>query len=123
MRFRLATALCVSMFWSLPAAAHDVYLPSDQVTTPKVAKASKPIYTSEAMLRRIKGGSVGSVVVLQVDVRPDGTVGTVALVKSLSPDLDQLATKQVKQWLFTPGEKDGKPVTVRIEVTVPFDFR
>ena len=120
MRFRLAMAVCVSLFWALPAAAQDVYLPSDRVTTPKVVKTSKPIYTTEAMLRRltVEGGSVA--VVLQVDVRPDGTVGTVALVKSLNPDLDRLATEQVRKWVFTPGEKDGTPVTVRIEVTVPF---
>ena len=118
MRYRVATAACISLFWALPAVAQDVYYPSDQVTTPKLTKTSKPAYTSEAMKARIQGS-----VVLQLDVRPDGTVGTVALVKSLDAGLDGEATKAVKQYLFTPGEKDGKPVTVRVEVTVAFAMR
>lgn len=121
MRFQLTSAACIALLWAPPLAAQDVYLPSDQVTAPKVIKSGKPTYTSEvgrALIRGIKG-----VIVLQVDVRPDGTVGTVALVKGLGFGLDENAAKEVKQWLFAPGEKDGKPVTVRIEVTVPFNSR
>jgi TonB family protein len=62
-------------------------------------------------------------VTLQVDVRPDGTVGTVALAKSLHPGLDEEAAKAVKQWQFVPGEKDGQPVTVRLDVDVAFNLR
>jgi TonB family protein len=101
-----------------PVAAQDVYLPSALVTTPKVIKSSKPAYTADAMLRRIQGE-----VVVQVDVRPDGTVGTVALVKSLFPGLDEEAVKAVKEFQFEPGEKDGKPVTVRTDVALAFNLR
>jgi TonB family protein len=101
-----------------PVATLDVYLPSAVVTTPKVIKSSKPAYTTEAMRRRIQGE-----VVLQVDVRPDGTVGTVALVKSLFPGLDEEAVKTVREFQFAPGEKDGKPVTVRTDVAMAFNLR
>jgi protein TonB len=107
------------LLWASTLAAQDAYLPSDQVTTPRVLKSFKPSYTVEAMLRRIEGN-----VVLQVDVRPDGTVGTVALVKSLGLDeLDAEAVKAVKRFQFAPGEKNGKPVTVRTEVSVAFIMR
>jgi protein TonB len=101
-------------------AAQDVYLPSDLVTKPKLIQFPRPAYTSEAMLRRI-GGKKGEVV-LQVDVRPDGTVGTVALVKSLAPELDEQAVTAVRGYQFVPGEKDGKPVTVRTDVTIEFNL-
>ena len=110
-----AITACLWLLAVLPAAAQDVYLPSDQVTAPTATKTTKPAYTSEAMLRRIQGS-----VVLQVDVLPDGTVSTVALVKSLDPGLDEEAVKAVKQWRYSPGLKNGKPVTVRVEATLPF---
>lgn len=97
MRSSLASVLSVSLFCAVPLAGQDVYLPSDQVTAPKVIKSPAPAYTADAMARRIQG-----VVVLQVDVLPDGTVSTVALVKSLEPGLDEQAAKTVKQWVFTP---------------------
>ena len=122
MRARLATAVWLVSFLPVTLAAQDVYLPSDQVTAPTVIKAAKPLYTSEVMMHRIKG-SEGSVV-LQVDVLPDGTVGTVALVRSpLNEGLVENAVKAVKQSLYAPGMKDGKPVIVRIEVRVPFGVR
>ena len=109
---------CVALL-SVPLTAQDVYLPSDQVTAPKLIKSGKPPYTSEAMLRRITGTDAPTVL-LQIDVLTDGTVGTVALVKSVDPKLDQLAAISVKQWQYEPGTKDGKPVIVRINVDYPF---
>jgi TonB family protein len=118
MRMRLVAAgLCVVSL-SLTLAAQDVYLPSDSVSKPVVKKMVQPQYTFEAMKRRIVGE-----VTLQVDVRPDGTVGTVALVKSLFEGLDEEAVKAAKQWEFAPGEKDGKPVTVRTEAVIVFNLR
>ena len=118
MRIRFISAACLALFSTLPLAAQDAYLPSDTVSKPVVKKMVQPQYTSEAMKRRIVGE-----VTLQLDVRPDGTVGTVALVKSLFQDLDEEAVKAAKQWQFAPGEKDGKPVTVRTEAVVVFNLR
>ena len=114
---RLAVATCLSCVFAVPVAAQDVYFPSDQVTPPRVVKAAKPLYAAEVMLYRIRESERS--IVLQVDVLPDGTVGTVALVRSpLGEGLVEKAVKAVKQSLYTPGMKDGQPVTVRIEVRV-----
>jgi protein TonB len=115
---RLALAVLVSSVVVAPAIAQDVYLPSAAVTLPTAIRSPAPPYTPDAMLRRIQGA-----VSLQVDVRPDGTVGTVALVKSLYPELDETAVATVRQWRFTPGTKDGKPVAVRVSVEVEFRLR
>jgi protein TonB len=100
-------------------AAQDlVYRVSDQVTAPKVLSTAKPPYTPTAMLKRIEG-----TVELEIDVLPDGTVGAVALVKSLEPGLDQEAAKTVKKFTYTPGTKDGKPVAVRTTVKLEYHMR
>ena len=100
-------------------AAQDlVYRVSDQVIAPKVLSAAKPPYTQAAMLKRIEGA-----VELEVDVMPDGTVGAVALVKSLDPELDQEAAKTAKKFTFIPGTKDGKPVAVRTTVKLEYHMR
>lgn len=118
MRPRFASAVLVVSSLAVTWSAQDVYLSGDQVTTPTLIRAAKPVYTPEGMIRRIQG--VNGAVVLQVDVLPDGTVGTVALVRStLSTALVEDAVKVVKQRVYAPGMKDGKPVAVRIEVTVP----
>lgn len=60
---------------------------------------------------------------LELDVMPDGGVGTVALVKSSGAELDEVATEAAKKFKFTPGVKDGQPVAVRIALELEFDSR
>ena len=56
---------------------------------------------------RIQGTVLLSVVVLAED-----TVGDVAVIRSLDTQtgLDAPAVSAAKQWLFTPGQKDGVAV-------------
>ena len=37
--------------------------------------------------------------------------------------LDDQAVKAMKQWSFKPGTKDGKPVTVRVDVQMSFTLK
>ena len=117
MWFRVAAtaSLFFSVLGVLPAAAQDVYLPSAQVTPPRLITSVQPPKSSWAHLGRIMG-----VVRLQVDVRPNGTVGTVALVRPMHPLLVRLAIEAVRKWQYAPGMKDRKPVTVRIDATIEF---
>ena len=97
--------------------AQDVYRVSERITAPKLVEISKPRYGAWAMLR--KAGVIG----LELDVMPDGTVGTVALVKSSGAELDEVATEAAKKFKFTPGMKDGQPVAVRIALELELDSR
>jgi periplasmic protein TonB len=64
------------------------------------------------------------VVVLEAVVMPDGSVGTVRIVRSLDPNgLDKEAVRTVKLWRFTPGRKDGKPVASLVQVDMAFTLR
>ena len=94
--------------------------PGDGVSAPRVLKEVKPVYTDEAKKERIQG-----VVAMDVVVLADGTVGDVKVTKSLDVKygLDEQAVKSVKQWMFAPGTKDGKPVDVLVQIEMTFTLK
>lgn len=92
----------------------------DQVTAPRVKRDVKPKYTREAMAAQIEGE-----VLLRVVVLPDGRVGSVRVLRSLDPDygLDAEAIAAARQWRFTPGTRDGAPVSVWVTLALSFSLR
>ena len=93
----------------------EVYRPGEDVTTPRVLKEIKPMYTPEAMRKGVQGALEIECVVL-----PDGTVGDTRIISALHPQLDAEALKALRQWRFEPGMKAGKAVPVRVAVTMTF---
>jgi protein TonB len=83
-------------------------------------KEVKPAYAAEAIQNRIQGSVLLSAVVLS-----DGTVGEVTIIRSLDTTfgLDAQAVLATKQWLFTPGMKDGLAVAVRVTIEMTFTLR
>jgi protein TonB len=96
----------------------DVFRAGPGVTLPKVVHEAKPEYTAEARRAGIQG-----TVLLDCLVLVDGTVGDVRVVKRLDPDLDAEAIRTLRQWRFTPGEKDGRAVPVQVAVEMSFLLR
>ncbi len=45
------------------------------------------------------------------------------VTRSLFPSLDDAALRTLSEWTFKPGTKDGKPVSVRVEVEMTFSLR
>jgi protein TonB len=75
-----------------------------------------PEYPPEAKRRHEEG-----LVELEVEVLPDGSVGTVKVVKDPnSPRLCQAAVTAVRKATFQPATRDGQPVAGRL--IVPFRF-
>jgi periplasmic protein TonB len=97
-----------------------VYEPGNGVSLPQVVSEVKAEYTPEAKQNRIEGK-----VVLEVVVLSDGKVGDVKIVESLDSvyGLDANAVKAMKQCVFKPGTKDGKPVAVRVHAVTNFTLR
>jgi periplasmic protein TonB len=95
------------------------YRPGNGVSAPKLVKEVKPNYTPEARAAKIQG-----TVLLSAVVREDGTVGDVKVSRSLDAKygLDAEAVKAAKQWTFTPGMKDGKPVAVAVTIELAFNL-
>ena len=88
------------------------------LTMPRVISEARPSYTRDAMRAKIEG-----TVVLSAVVEPDGTVGDVKVIRSLSPDLDAEAIRAAKRWQFEPGKKDGKPVPVVVAIELTFTLK
>lgn len=76
-----------------------------------------PKYTAEAMRAKTTGE-----VWLDAIVLKNGTVQVLGITKSLDPvfGLDQAAIDAAKQWLFSPGKKNGVPVDVRVTLIIEF---
>jgi protein TonB len=96
------------------------YRPGNGVMLPRVLQEVKPAYTAEAMRAKVQG-----TVLLECVVMPDGTVGTVDVVKSLDSSfgLDQEAIKAAKRWRFAPGTRFGEPVPVLVTIELTFTLR
>jgi periplasmic protein TonB len=112
----LACALAVTI-----AAQEKIYRQGDDgITLPRIIRQVKPQYTKEAKEARIQGE-----VVVAAVVKDDGKVGEVTVTKSLDTvyGLDEEAVNAVKQWLFSPGTKDDKPVAVRVEIELTFTLK
>lgn len=116
----LVVMLALASVAPLAQTAGQVYDPGNGTTLPVVVTQVKPDYTPAAMKARIEG-----TVILQSIVLPDGTVGDVRVAASLDSEhgLDEQAVAAMKQWTFKPGQRDGKPVAVRIHCEMRFALR
>ena len=115
-----AARFAASLAPTTPAqtTSQQVYQPGNGVTFPTLLRHEQPVYTEAARRARAEG-----VVVLEVVVRTDGTVGDVRYSRSLDSihGLDENAVAAAKRWLFKPGLREGKPVATI--VTLELEFR
>lgn len=88
------------------------------VVAPVLVRETHARFTDQARKKRVQG-----VVQLEAVVLEDGTVGDVKVTKSLEESLDQAAVEAMKQWLFKPGQRDGKAVRVLIDVEMTFTLK
>jgi len=85
------------------------------IEPPSIRRQVSPRYSGEALTRKIQG-----IVVLEVVILRDGTVGSVRVIRSLDPRLDLKAMEAVRQWLFVPGKFRGIAVDVIADIQVDF---
>jgi periplasmic protein TonB len=96
----------------------DVFRSGPGITLPKLVHETKPSYSATARNAGVQGN-----VVLDCVILTDGTVGDVRVSKPLDSDLDAEAIRTVRQWKFTPGEKEGQAVPVQVSVELTFTLR
>jgi protein TonB len=92
-----------------------VVRPGAGVTMPVVIKKVEPEFSEEARKARANG-----FVVVYCEIGPDGKPHNLRVSRSYGLGLDEEALKAVSQWLFRPGTKGGKPVTVAASIEVAF---
>jgi TonB family protein len=95
-----------------------VYKVGEGITAPKATTHPNPRYTQKALDERLHGS-----VELSGIVETDGSISSIKVVKGLSDDLDQQAIDALKQWRFTPGQKDGVDVRVAVHVEMTFTMK
>jgi TonB family protein len=85
---------------------------------PRLLKEVKPSYPVSK-----RGSGIQGMVTIDCIVLADGTVGEVRVARGIDPDLDLEAIRAMRQWRFTPGERDGKPVPVQVSVEMSFTLK
>ena len=94
------------------------YRPGSGITPPRLLKEVRADYTEDARLRGVTGE-----VVMEIVVRRDGSVGDVRILQGLGGGLNERATQAVRQWRFSPAQRQGAAVDVIVEVAVEFKLR
>lgn len=87
-------------------------------SAPALVEAFPPTYPAELQAEQRTGS-----VTVQFFVGEDGTVGDLTVVASDHPAFSAAALEALAQWRFRPGLKEGKPVTTRLQIEVPFHLR
>ena len=85
------------------------------VSSPRLLHKVEPEYSEEARKAKYQG-----TVMLAVEVWEDGMAHNIRILRSLGLGLDEKAVEAVKQWRFSPGKKDGRPVKVAAQIQVSF---
>jgi periplasmic protein TonB len=97
------------------AGGEGVYHSGGSVTLPVPTRKVEPEFSEEARKARANG-----IVVIYVEIGPDGKPRNLRVARSFGMGLDEKALEAVSQWLFRPGTKNGKPVTVGANIEVSF---
>lgn len=81
---------------------------------PKPIRTTKPQYPQEAFVKKIEG-----TVMVEFVIDAQGGVVNVRVLKSI-PLLDAAAIACIKQWVFTPAKKGGRPVATIAQAPIGF---
>lgn len=88
--------------------------PSDPtVKLPRAVHAPKPVFTDSASRPGVQG-----TVEVSLLVGTDGKPYNIKIVRSLDPGLDAASIESAKALRFSPATKDGKPVAMRMRMTM-----
>ena len=86
-----------------------------EVSAPVPQRKIDPKYPQTAIQEHIEGE-----VVLYGVIRPDGSVDSIQVVRSLDPQLDANSVAAFSQWKFQPATKNGEPISLEAIVHIPF---
>jgi TonB family protein len=88
---------------------------TEDIEPPVPLDQPRPEYSAEAREHKHEG-----VVVLRVEVGPDGRVSSATVQNPLGMGLDEKAQEAVRQWVYKPALKDGRPVAVQFDLSINF---
>ncbi len=94
-----------------------VYWGSDVTTKVRVLSKPEPSYTSQA-----RSAGLAGTVILRAVFTAHGTVENILVVRSLPGGLTAESVQAARRIKFTPATKDGKPVSVFMELQYNFNL-
>ncbi len=96
---------------------NDSFSRRNWLTAPSAVFKVDPRYPPEVIRDHVEGQ-----VVLYAIIRKDGTVDpqSIRVLQKLDPRLDVSARDALLAWKFTPSTRDGEPIDIQTEVTIPF---
>jgi protein TonB len=93
----------------------DVPVPvTDYDQAPRVIRQVKPLYPQDAFVKKIEG-----TVLVEILIGADGRIARARVIRSV-PQLDAAALASVRQWVFAPGLKKGRPVATLAQAPITF---
>jgi TonB family protein len=95
----------------------EVYSGKDVSLKARVAKKPKPKYTKDARKNRIKG-----TVILRCVFAANGKVTNIQVVSGLPDGLTENAIKAAQEIKFKPATRDGKPVSMWMQLEYNFNL-
>lgn len=95
----------------------DIFPASEVTTRVKILQKSEPGYTERAHAAAIEG-----TVILRAVFSSNGTVEHILTLRSLPAGLTEVAIQAAKKIRFTPATRDGKPVSMIMELQYNFHF-
>ncbi|MGJ8654774.1 MAG: energy transducer TonB [Opitutaceae bacterium] len=95
----------------------DIFDINDLDQKPRSTKQIAPVYPISARRRGLSGW-----VNAQFIIDQRGNVVDVKITRSSDPVFEQPSITALRQWKFTPGEKNGKAVTTRAETKIPYNI-
>ena len=93
------------------------YQPPVPDTRPFILSKAPPSYNEQARRERING-----MVELSVELRADGYVGEVEIIKSLGHGLDEKAADAARRTIFLPAVKDRKFAMYKVQMEMSFSI-
>jgi TonB family protein len=97
--------------------ASEVSSGKDVVIKAKVAKKPKPKYTRDARKNKIEG-----TVILRCVFAANGKVTNIQVVSGLPDGLTEKAIKAAQEIKFKPATRDGKPVSMWMQLEYNFNL-
>jgi len=85
---------------------------------PLPRRQTQPKYPREAKRKGLQGFAVAEFIIDE-----NGNVTSVEIKQSSNPIFDAPTIAAIRQWQFTPGQKDGRAVKTRTRVKLPYTIR
>jgi TonB family protein len=110
------TALVV-LLAMLAQEPDQVFRVGGDVTAPQVKHKVDPKYSGEARLAGVQGTALYTLI-----VDTTGHPKNIEIISPIGYGLDEKGLEAIRQWVFVPGMKKGKPVNIRAQIEINFRF-